>query len=167
MKITKSTKWIDFEPFITPERLAQLRETVTDCAFFDFWQLTIGDFSIMLSNGFPEDLQNQMNNIKITVFEVIKIMNATDKFMKEFSSVMLSYDMQLKPEEMQASSYCPEFSPIENMLNFCLDEFGPHPTKGGFNEEITLLEYNIRKKKRYSDSMYQRALNDIQLRKSK
>lgn len=167
MKITNKTKWAEFAPFATPQRVAQLREKITDCAIFDFMALKIGDFSPMLSGGMPEEIKSKIENPNITVFEVIRWLNAIDEFLKKFSSIMESMEIEVESDEKQALAFMPQLSPLENILNFCLDNFGQHPVKGGFNEDITLVEFIMRKRHVHAQNVYQRALNKIQTAKMK
>lgn len=162
MNITKSTLWADFAPFATPERMAQLREKITDCAVFDFWKLTIGDFAELITIGFIDEMKDLR-----TVEDVIMFLNASDKFLEDFANMMKNFEVPMTNEEKEASASLPEFSPIESMLSFCLEKFGQHPTKGGYNEEITLQEFRIARKRAYSDALFQRKLSEIQIRKSK
>lgn len=180
MKITANTLWSDFSVFATEERLAQLREHISDCAFFDFWSMTVGDFYVMINKGMPkpfiEEIEKKSKKVlgikipcknKLTVFEYVKMVNATEKFFADFAAEMNSMQMEMKNDEKLAASYMVGTQPIEDILNFCLDNFGQHPTKGGFNEDITLREYLFRKKKVFNDSIFQRRLAEIQTRNMK
>ena len=164
MKINKRTKWANIAPLVTPEILAQLKESLPGCVIFDFWQLTIGDFSEMLKNGVPTSLIKRIEKRGATVFEVVQILNACEKFLIEFSEVMQQFEIQPTPDEKQAASFCPEFTPTESLLIFTRKYFG---TVRGFGEaeEITLYEYYIAKKDSFSDAIYQRQLSKIQMRK--
>lgn len=159
MIINRETKWAEFAPFATLERVAQLRDKITDCAIFDFMQITIGDFSEMTEFGMPEQLRKELENKDISVFEVLRMINACEKFMKDFSNVMQRYQITPDLREQQASIGLPEFSPIENMLIFCQSFFGL--PNFGEAEKITILEFKIAKKKSFSDAMYQRNLSKI------
>lgn len=167
MKINNSTKWAEFAPFATPTRLAQLREKITGCANFDFWSLTIGEFSPMLDGDFPDKIKEILEDKKTTVFKAVELINAVDKFNKEFAEIMQSMEIELESDEQKAVSMMPTLKPIENILNFCLDNFGTDPKTGRFNEEITLIEFLIRKRYVHANSVYQRALNKIQTAKLK
>jgi len=159
MKITKKTLWVKFAPFADQEKIAQIREKITDCAIFDFWKLSIGEFSLMLNGGLPTQLSKILESNKTTVCDAIKVINACEKFTKEFEQVMKSLEIPMDSKERKAANAMIELSPTENILNFCLDQFGQNPTKGGFNEDITLLEFLIRKKKVYNDTVFQKAYN--------
>ena len=166
MKITRSTKWAAFAPFATVERIAQIKEKITDCAIFDFWGMTIGEFSQMLDKGLPARLEKELEK-DVTVYDVVKILNACEKFLKEFEKSMKILEVPLDADEERAAGVMLDSSPIESMLNFSLTYFGQHPVKGGYNEEITLLEYRIKKKDVYNSIMYQKKLTYIQTHKPK
>ena len=165
MRIDKKTKWVEFAPFVNEERMVQLRDSITDCAIFDFWKLTIGEFSPLLNGELPAELQKQLENRDITVFEVIMIVNSNEKFLLEFQTVIDSYEIELEAEEKEASSFMPDFLPYENMLIFTQKYFGLNDF--GSAEKISMLEYMIAKKSSYSDAIYQRALSHIQTRNMK
>jgi len=165
MKITRQTKWADFLPFATEERLARLKEAIPDCATFDFWQLTIGDFSQMLEEGLPAILKKELERKDVTVLEVLEIMNAAEKFLKDFYNSMKNFEIELSPDEKSAASACPEFTPTESMLIFTQKYF--NHKHFGESEEITMIEYYMAKKSTYSDAVYQRRLSSIQLKKMK
>lgn len=165
MKITRQTKWFEFQPFATPERVAQLKEAIQDCAPFDFWQLTIGDFSQMLTDGLPDILKKDLEKKDITIIEVIELMNAAEKFLTDFYNSMKNFEVELSPDEKSAAGACPEFTPTESMLIFAQKYFGHKDF--GESEKITMIEYYIAKKSSYSDAVYQRRLSNIQIKKSK
>lgn len=164
MKITRKTKWAEFVPFANEERIAQIREKITDCAIFDFWGLSIGEFSPMLDGGVPAKLSKGLNNA--TVHEAIKIINACGKFLKEFENAMKSTEVEMTADETKALSMVTiQLTPIENLLTFAQGFFGLKDF--GEAEKITLIEYYIAKKKSASDAQYQRALTHIQTHKKK
>ena len=166
LSINKKTKWAVFAPYATPQRVAQLRDKITNCAsFFDFWQMSIGDFSQMIENGLPDELKMHVENKEITVYEVIEILNAADKFLNDFSKALSNYKIEPEGDEITASSFCPEFKPIESMLIFTREYFGLK--NFGDAEKITLLEYYLAKKDSYSKAIFQRSLQKIQLNKMK
>lgn len=166
LSINRKTKWAVFAPYATPNRVAQLREKITDCAtFFDFWQMTIGDFSQMTENGLPEELKKIVEDKDVTVYEVIEIINAAKKFVDDFSKAMANYKIEAEGDEITAASFCPDFKPIESMLIYTRKYFGLRNFEEA--EKITLLEYYLAKKDSYSEAIFQRSLQKIQLNKIK
>lgn len=145
MKITKKTLWSEYILFATPENIAQLKEKI-DCAIFDFWQIDIGDFSVMYEKGAPPQLLPILENPKATVFECIPIIKACEKFIQEFDAVMKQYYIPPTEDEKRALRGLPEMRLDESMLTFLKDYFGQHPTQGGFNETHTLKEYELAKR---------------------
>jgi hypothetical protein len=146
MNITRSTKWNSILPFLTAERIAQLKESISDCAIFDFWQFDLGDFSQMISGHVPDKLWQKMQDDDMSVEQAVSLMNAIEPFLKEFEAVMKQYYIQPTAEEEFAMRGTPETTVIEAMHEFILSHFGQHPTKGGYNENITLIEYAMAKK---------------------
>ena len=165
MKITRGTKWVEFAPFVNEERIALLRERITDSAIFDFWGLSIGEFSPMLNGGLPKELDAQIKRDGITVHEVIEITNAAEGFLKEFEKVLSSLELDSTADEKEAHSYMPDFAPIESMLIFTQKYF--NLKSFGEAEKISVLEYLLAKKATYSDAIYQKAITRIQNRKRK
>lgn len=162
MIINRQTKWTEFAPFATIERVARLREKITNCATFDFWQLTIGDFAEMTEYGIPGELRERLNSKETSVYEAVEIINACEKFLSDFKNLMEHYVITPDLKEQQASIGLPEFSPIENMLIFCQSFF--HLPNFGEAEKITILEFVIAKKKSYCDIMFERNKAKIKTR---
>lgn len=154
MIISKTTTWTEFQPFATEERMAKIRETVTDCAIFDFWQMSIGDFSPCFEGGMPSDMVEMLNKENITVFEVVAIQNAVISFVKEFTEAMQIFTLLPDNDTLSAQSGIPNFSPIENMLIFTREYFGLH--NFGSAESMTLLEYMLAKKHDYARQLFDR-----------
>ena len=146
MKVTRQTKWNLVVPFLDSEKIAQLKNTIQDCAIFDFWQLEIKDFAQLLGGGVPDAFVEKLQSDETTVQDAISIFNACENFLKEFEAVMKQYYIQPTKEEEFAMRGVPDMTVIEAMHEFILSHFGQHPTKGGYNENITLIEYAMAKK---------------------
>ena len=160
MEITRSTKWNLILPFLTAERIAQLKASISDCAIFDFWQMDLGGFSQMLGGGLPDDLAKELQKEETTVQDAISIFNACEKFLKEFENVMKQYYIQPTKEEEYSMRGVPEMTVIEAMHEFCLSHFGQNQSKGGYNENITLIEYAMAKKANFVSRMQQKKMEE-------
>lgn len=175
MKITRKTKWAKVAPFLNEERLAQLKKGIQDCAFFEFWKMDIGDFSLMLQYGVIEEWHKRITGTekwykklfksKVEVYEAMTYINACDAFMKEFKSVMNQYYIEPTDDEESAMLGLPESSVIESMLVFCRNYF--RHKDFGESEKITLEEYLMAKKDTYTSQMFSKNIQEIREIKSK
>ena len=163
MKIDNKTKMKDFIYFATDERMLEIRKQLgTDCDF-DFWDLTIGEFSAIFDNKIPEPIQKRIEDDNITVFEVAKLQNGFIEFLDKFKEIEKTLEIQKDGDEVRALSSCVELTPVENMLIFCQKYFGHKDF--GQSEKITLLEYIIARKAQYNEIMFQKTYQAIQRKK--
>lgn len=165
MKITRKTKWHKVVPFLTDERLAQLKNSIPDCAFFEFWKMDIGDFSLMLEYGIIEKWFKRMQEPDIEVLEAVSYANACEAFMKEFEATMKQYFIPPTDDEERAMIGLPEVGIIESMLVFCRGYFGHKDF--GESEKITLEEYLIAKKDTFTKQMFSKNMEEMREIKSK
>lgn len=166
MKIDKNTLWRDLAPFLTDKIMAELKEKITDSAFFlDFWNMKCGHFVAVFEGGTPQPIIEVLEKPTLTVFEAVKFLNGFDEFVKDFFEALEKLNIVLSADEIQASKNLIEISATEGILLFNQMFFGLHDF--GSAEKITLIEYLIARRKTYNDSLFQRNLAKIQEAKIK
>ena len=162
LTITEKTKWNEVSPLLSEEEIKKLQKKITALFHFDFYQLTIGDFSEMIEGKTPDKLDRLLVNEIVTVFEVIKLKNAIEKFVKDFSTELQSYEIKSDPI---ATANLPQFNLIQSMLIFTRSYFGLH--NFGDAEKITLLEFSLAKRHTYAQQIFEKNLTNELNRKSR
>lgn len=166
MKITKYTLWSDIAPLISKEILAELKKKIKGSAnFLEFFNMKIGHFTAIFSQKMPKPIEDFMEKEGVTVFEVIRKLNDFDDFIKNFSEIMESLEIKLDSDEKNAMSNLIEMSASESILTFMQEFFGHKDF--GESENCTVIEYILARKKAFNNSMYQRNLSKIQMKKFK
>lgn len=155
---------VEFLPFATDERLAYFKDNIKECASFNFWDLTIGDFSLLINNKIPEKIEHLIDYRKynLTIRQYIEGQNAIEAFMDQFKNEMEACYLPPTAEEEEAMVNLPKFTVIENMLIFVKERFVGKDYE--FAEKLTLYEYRLEKKKAYSDALFNRNLERIRKR---
>jgi len=169
LEINNRTKWYEFKGKVPDAQLnmfiEQIQKEYTVCHPFDFNQLTIGQFAELLECKLPRVLHSELCNLGVTVFQVVAVRNAVDKFMKFFNNIHEQYKVPQTAAEQVASAGLLQPSIIEAMLIFTRQYFGLHDF--GAAERITLLEYLLAKKHTFITESFQRRHHAELTRKSK
>jgi hypothetical protein len=151
LKIDENTKWDAVLPFMTEDAMKELQKRVSMLFPFDFYKITIGCFSEMVSEMQVFPNLEDYDKYNLTVFQYIKIKNALD-FLDEFANILKKYNAPPSAKETMALSAVPNFTIIENMLCFVQKFFNLHNFHEA--ENITILDFILAKKSDYAQKIF-------------
>ena len=161
MIISSNSKWAEFLPFATDERLAYFKDNIKECAPFNFGALTVIDFVDLASNKIPDKLKCLFEG-DITIRQRIEAENAVQEFLEWFQREMEACTLEPTMEEEEAARGLPQLDIKQNMLIFVKKHFG----KGyEYAQDLTMYEYILAKREAFIDAKFNRNIQKIQMRK--
>lgn len=151
--------------FISDEEYDQAKDASGSDFNYDFWQLTLRDFNMILKGRLPDDILKLFEVEGISTAEFLKRSNAFEQFISTFCEIIEKLTIKETPEEKQASKGLPEFMNHEGMLVFVREYFGHKSFTEA--EDTTLADFYLAKKDSYAKRVFERNMQAIMMGKIK